>query len=135
MNKNNNLILIHTRSPEEHKRLSSKGGKNSGKAKRKRKEEREERLALKEILKELLYSEIEDEEIKSKLDGFKINFAKNYFSALSASAILKSIYNGDIESIIKIINVLEDKDSSTNDNSMDSLIEAVKSVRKYKPNK
>lgn len=127
-----NLILMTSRSPEEHKMLSRKGGTNSGISKRRRKEEKEERLALSEILLELLYAEIDDTEIESILDGFKVKFKKNYFAALSAAAIMNGIKNGDIDYLIKIMKALEEKDDKTQSCNMDALIEAVRSVRKHK---
>lgn len=132
MSKEDNLIYIDKRDPEEHRMLARKGGKNSGKSRRRKREEKEERLALADILKEILYSEITDEDIESMLDGFKIKFKKNYFAALAASVVIKGIKSGDIEYLIKIMKALDEKDDKTQNNSTDALIEAVKSVRKYK---
>jgi hypothetical protein len=127
---NKNLIPASLREARERKKLGAKGGKKSGEARRKNKKHQEEQKALAEILKDFVYTEVKIEELKEILKSFGAS-DNNYFAALAASALIKSIKKGDINALAKIMELLGEsgKDSNSDDDkSFNSLIEAIKNV-------
>lgn len=131
-----NLVKIETRSPEEQFAIRSKGGKNSQKKIKERKEEAKKRESLIAILKEFLFSEVKPNKLKKLLKSTGAN-DNDYGSALIASTILKGIQKGDMNSLIKLIEVLGESEENVKreteaDKSFNNLIEAIKNVREVK---
>lgn len=131
-----NLIKINTRPPEEQFALRSKGGKISQKKIKERKEEERKRNSLIEILKGFLFSEVKPKKLKSLLKS--TGASKNdYGSALVAATILKGINKGDMNSLVKLIEILGESEENVKreteaDKSFNNLIEAIKNVRETK---
>jgi hypothetical protein len=131
-----NLIPIETRTPAEQFAIRSKGGVNSQKKKKEIKEEEKRKKALIEILKEFLYTDVKPSKIKKLLKSTGAN-EENYFAALVASTMLNNIKKGEMNSLIKLLEVLGESQANgivenENTKSFNNLIEAINNVRETK---
>lgn len=131
-----NLKPFHEMSYEEHKKLSSKGGTNRTKAIWKKKEEEAQIKKLKPILLSILNSEVKIQSLKDllRINGIKEN---SLFSALSLSVLIKGIKKGDLNTLVKIMEILgetheKEQTQSDENKSFNNLVEAIKSVRETK---
>lgn len=126
-----NLIDLTTREPREHKKISSKGGKNSVKARHEKKEEEKQQESMTKMFKSVLFSEIKSPEIKSQMEKFGIK-GNNYFIAMCATAMLRGIKKGDMNAVAKVFELLEKSNNSSEnpeeEKSFQNLIGAIKDV-------
>lgn len=131
-----NLISLSMRSERERKEIQKKGNEAFKKNLKQKKEEAQKRNSLIEILKGFLFSEAKPKDLKKLLKSTGAS-ENDYGSALVASTILKGIKKGDMNSLVKLIEILGESEENVKreteaDKSFNNLIEAIKNVRETK---
>jgi hypothetical protein len=105
-----NLINPATRPPRERKELAKKANKKSNEAKNKKKEEEKKQQSLAQILKNIVFAEAKTP-LATKVLEIAGSKDTNYFAALAAATVLKSIKKGDVNAMAKIMELLGEKPS------------------------
>lgn len=133
---NHNLVSLATRPEHERKEISRKGAIRANEVKKQKKEEAQRKNSLIEILKGFLFSEAKPKDLKKLLKSTGAS-ENDYGSALVAATILKGIKKGDMNSLVKLIEILGESEENVKreteaDKSFNNLIEAIKNVRETK---
>lgn len=105
-----NLINPASRLPGERKKLASKAAKKKHEVEKQKKEEKEKRQSLAQILENIVFAEAKTP-LAVKVLEITGSKDTNYFAALAAATIVKSIKKGDANAMAKIMELLGEKPS------------------------